>query len=272
MFNLETKQFEREKTREETKYKREQERWQVQKKQFETMANLEDQRFAIEQEQINKKKQWAEEDFQRENEAHDRQQKQLEEAKEAALLQYNMDKDQWEKQKQFSKEQFDLQMKALGIQAAQIQNAEDLRLLMEALQKDQEKRMRENAKLFQDLMIAVLKGIAVRLGIALPEFTETSIGTGEEKKGPKAMGGKVKAGDTEIVGEYGPELVNFKADGTVTPTHRTITQVMGPGKWDNGSQSSTPVILKIDGKIIAEAVIEHGGAAMNRNQRRTFGL
>lgn len=271
MFNLDTKQFEREKSREEAKYKREEERWQIQKKHFETQANLEDQRFIIEQEQINKKRQWAEEDFQRENEAHDRQQKQLEEAKEAALIQYNMDKDQWEKQKQFSAEQFKLQMQALGIQAAQIANQEKLRLLDETMQAKAEANMRRQAKHFQDLMVAVLRGIAQRLGIPLPEF-DSGPSTTEEDKPAGAMGGNRRAGRTVLVGEYGPELIKFGADAEITPTHKTITQVMGPGKWDNGGGSETPVILKIDGKVIAEAVIQHGGPAMNRNQRRTFGL
>jgi len=278
MFNLETKQFEREKAREETKYKREQERWQIQKKQFETMASLEDQRFAIEQEQINKKRQWAEEDFRRENEAHDRQQKQLEEAKEAALLQYNMDKDQWEKQKEFSKNQFNLQVQSLGIQAQQIQDAETLRVALQTLDREAELRMRVNAWKFEQLFIGVLKGIARQLGIPLPTYDDQPNDSDHIPPPPPppkktgAMGASVRAGRSIVVGEYGPELVKFDGDATVVPTHKTVTQVMGPGKWDNGGGSETPVILKIDGKVIAEAVIQHGGPAMNRNQRRTFGL
>lgn len=271
MFQLDTKQFEREKTREETKYRREQERWDVQKEQFETMAALEDARFAIEQEQINKKKSWAQEDFQRENEARGRQQKQLEEAKEAALLQYNMEKDQWNKQKEFSAEQFKLQMQALGIQAAQIANQEKLRLLDEVMQAKAEANMRRQAKHFQDLMVAVLRGIAQRLGIPLPEF-DSGPATTEEDKPTEALGGHPRKGSTKIVGEYGPELVTFGADATVHPTHKTITQVMGPGKYQKDFQSETPVQIVIDGKVIAEAAIKHGGPAMRRSQRSTFGV
>jgi len=266
MFNLDSQQLNREKTREEDKYKREDERWRLQLANFQTMAALEDKRWNLEREQLEQRKKWTEEDFQREKDQHARDVAQFEENRKLAEINYKQEQERWVAEKKFGDEQFKLQQARLGLQATEIKNAEELRLKIDSINTEAATRVITNSSAMITQMEDFFNTLFKAMGVTIPFPRKEP----EYRSGPAkgyANGGRFEAGDEILLGDAGPELVRFDRPGNVIPATRTAAMI---GRGNSSVVENTPVYVTIDGKVIAEAVITHGGDALRRNTRRTL--
>lgn len=266
MFNLDSQQLNREKGREEDKYKREDERWRLQLANFQTMAALEDQRYDLEKEQLTARKKWAEEDFQREKTQHERDVKQFEESRTLAEINYKQDQARWAEEKKFGDDQFKLQQARIALQATEIENAERLRSLVDGLSTERATRLISDSQAMIENLENFFNTLFISMGAKVP-FNRPPPDLNTTVTGPKAMGGSFEANSEFLAGEHGPELVKFDRPGYVIPATRTAAM-----REQSSSRmvENTPVYVTIDGKVVAEAVITHGGDALRRNTRRNL--
>jgi hypothetical protein len=266
MFNLDSQQLNREKGREEDKYKREDERWRLQLANFQTMAALEDRRWDLERQQLEQRKKWTDEDFQREKDQHARDVAQFNENRALAEINYKQEQERWIEEKKFGDEQFKLQQARLGLQATEIKNAEDLRLKIDSLNTEAITRTIVNSSAMITQMENFFNTLFAAMGVTIP-FPRKEV---EYQVGPvkaKALGGNFAAGEEILVGDTGPELVRFDRPGNVIPATRTAAM---REQSSSSVVENTPVYVTIDGKVIAEAVITHGGDSLRRNTRRSI--
>lgn len=82
---------------------------------------------------------------------------------------------------------------------------------------------------------------------------------------PRAIGGPVEQQRPYIVGERGPELFIPKTTGTIVPNNKLVAgspqQMVLPrlSATPPTANVSVPIVVELDGKVIANAVVKHSG-------------
>lgn len=74
--------------------------------------------------------------------------------------------------------------------------------------------------------------------------------------GRRARGGPVQAGGLYVVGERGPELVEFGAAGYVTPNDRARQAIGTPPAQQSGSGGPVTVVLEVDRRRLGEVTLD----------------
>lgn len=79
----------------------------------------------------------------------------------------------------------------------------------------------------------------------------------------RARGGPVKGRTPYVVGEEGPELFVPKSAGTIVPNGAYTTGTMpmrsASQSQNNSSPLTFPIVIELDSKVVAQAVVKHSG-------------